>query len=78
MDAIRQFIDVKDHSFRVILPDNFNANRVEVIVLPSIENDFELSDKSKKMLDERLDAYQKNPEDVHDFDQLLTELGNEI
>ena len=78
MDAIRQFIDVKDHSFRVISPDNFNAHRVEVIILPSIENDFELSDKSKKMLDERLEAYQKNPKDVQDFDQILTELGNEI
>ena len=78
MDAIRQFIDVKGRSFRVILPDNFNAQRVEVIILPSIENDFELSDKSKKMLDERLEAYQKNPKVVHDFDQLLTKLDNEI
>ena len=78
MEAIRQFIDVKDHSFQVILPDNFKARKVEVIILPLQENDFELSDNTKKMLDNRLEAYQKNPNDVFDFDQLLEELNNEI
>ena len=78
MDAIRQFIDVKDHTFQVTLPDNFNARRVEVIILPSREDDFELSDQTKKMLDDRLQHFKKNPNAVCDFDQLLEELDNEI
>ncbi len=78
MDAIRQFIDVKNHSFQVILPEDFNARRVEVIILPSRENSCELSDEAKKMLDSRLESYHKNPNDVFDFDQLLEEFDNEI
>lgn len=78
MDAIRQFIDVKDNSFQVTLPEGFTASRVEVIILPSQENDFQLSAETKKMLDNRLDQYHKNPNDVFDFDQLLKELDNEI
>jgi hypothetical protein len=46
MDAIRQFIDVKDHTFQVTLPDSFSARRVEVIILPSEE--VPLSDDTKK------------------------------
>jgi hypothetical protein len=75
MDAIRQFIDVKDNTFQVILPDNFTASRVEIIILPSEEV---LSNGTKKMLDNRLEEYYKNPNDVYDFDQLLEELENEI
>jgi hypothetical protein len=30
------------------------------------------------MLDNRLEEYHKNPNDVNDFDQLLEELENEI
>lgn len=76
MDAIRQFIDVKDHTFQVTLPDSFSARRVEVIILPSEE--VPLSDDTKKMLDNRLEEYHKNPNNVYDFDQLLEELENEI
>lgn len=78
MDAIRQFIDVKNHSFKVTLPSDFKASRVEVIILPSREDNIELSEETKKMLDHRLESYHKNPNDVHDFDQLLDELDNEI
>jgi hypothetical protein len=34
MQAIRQILDVKDHSFTVILPHDFDSNKVEVIILP--------------------------------------------
>lgn len=78
MNAIRQFIEVKNHSFKVTLPSDFNARRVEVIILPSRDDDFELSDQTKKMLDERLESHHNNPNDVFDFDQLLEELDNEI
>lgn len=78
MDAIRQFIDVKDNSFNVVLPDNFKASRVEVIILPSEQNEFELSTETKKMLDDRLEDYLKNPNDAEDFDTLLDELDRQI
>jgi hypothetical protein len=37
MQAIRQILDVKDHSFTVILPNDFNSNKVEVIILPFLK-----------------------------------------
>lgn len=78
MNAIRQFIDVKNRSFQVVLPDNFNASRVEIIILPSNEDGFKLSAQTKKMLDDRLESFENNPNDVYDFDQLLKELDDEI
>jgi hypothetical protein len=39
MNAIRQFIEVKDNSFNVVLPQDFKAQRVEVIILPSDAED---------------------------------------
>lgn len=55
MNAIRQFVEVKDHSINVILPKDFSAKRVEVIILPNEEEDFyELTQEQKSILDERL------------------------
>lgn len=34
MEAIRRIVLVKNNSFKIILPENFKANKVEVIVLP--------------------------------------------
>ncbi len=34
MQALRQILDVKGHSLNIILPDDFNAEKVEVIILP--------------------------------------------
>lgn len=34
MEAIRRIVLVKNNSFKITLPENFTANRVEVIVLP--------------------------------------------
>ena len=39
---------------------------------------YELSDVNKKMLDERLADYYKNPNDVEDFDELLDELERNL
>ena len=78
MDAIRQFIEVKNQSFQVTLPDDFKASRVEVIILPSQNDISELLDETKIMLEQRLIQYYENPKDVADFDQLLEELNNEI
>lgn len=40
MEAIKQIIDVENQTFTVVLPKEFTAKRVEVIILPSEpEND---------------------------------------
>ncbi len=78
MEAIRQFIDVKDNSFQVTLPDGFRASRVEVIILPISENASEISEQTKKMLDDRLESYRNNPSAVFDLDQMVAELNNEL
>ena len=55
MNAIRQFIEVKDHSFHVSLPKDFNAKSVEIIIIPNENEDFfEVSEEQKKVLDKAL------------------------
>ena len=34
MEALRQIVSVKNHSLSIVLPNDFTAERVEVIVLP--------------------------------------------
>jgi len=34
MQILRQIIDVKNHSLFISLPNDFNADKVEVIILP--------------------------------------------
>jgi hypothetical protein len=77
MDAIRQFIDVKNNSFSVVLPENFKASRVEVIILPSeIEND--IPQWQKEIVNSRLADYLQNPNNVENFDEFLDELEREL
>ena len=78
MNAIRQFVEVKNHTFTIVLPDDFDANTVEVIILPKQENKIELSDETKVLLDARLNDYAQNPDEVRDFDLLLDELQQEL
>ncbi len=79
MDAIRQFIEVKDHSFQVSLPEGFNARRVEVIILPSeLDSEDELPQWQKEVIDTRLDDYYKNPTDVMDFDKMIDDIEKRL
>ena len=41
MQALRQILDVKSHSLNIHLPNDFNADKMEVIILP-------LEEKAKK------------------------------
>ncbi|MFV7236081.1 hypothetical protein [Flavobacterium sp. ZB4R12] len=78
MNAIRQFVEVKNHTFTIVLPDDFDASSVEVIILPKQQNKIELSDETKTLLDSRLNDYMQNPDEVKDFDLLLDELEQEL
>jgi virulence-associated protein VagC len=72
MDAIRQFIDVKNNSFSVSLPDDFKASRVEVIILPSELDDVPQWKKTEAI--RRLEIYKNNPKSALDFDQVMDEI----
>ena len=78
MNAIRQFVEVKNHTFTIVLPDDFDASNVEVIILPKQQNKIELSDETKSLLDSRLNDFLQNPDDVKDFYLLLDELEQEL
>jgi hypothetical protein len=77
MNAIRQFIDVKDNAFNVRLPKNFKANRVEVIIIPS-EIDFEFAHWQKKEAIRRLEIYKKEPKSALYFGQIMDEIESEL
>jgi len=72
MDAIRQFIDVKNNSFTVSLPEDFKASRVEVIILPSEPNDTPQWQKTEAI--RRLEIYKNDPKSALDFDQVMDEI----
>ncbi len=54
MEAIRQFVTVKNRQVTINLPDDFAAEEVEVIIIRN-ENNFPLSDSMKSILDNRIE-----------------------
>ncbi|SFN96268.1 hypothetical protein SAMN05421741_11522 [Paenimyroides ummariense] len=52
MEAIREIVKVKNRQVIINLPDDFNADEVEVIVLKTIDSD--LSEEQKIILENRL------------------------
>ncbi|MBC7641548.1 MAG: hypothetical protein H7174_04305 [Flavobacterium sp.] len=52
MEAIRQTVKVKNHSFKITLPEDFNADEVDVIIIQK-NDDFVLTNEMKLVLDER-------------------------
>ncbi|MDI1317301.1 hypothetical protein [Flavobacterium sp.] len=54
MEAIRQFVKVKNHQINITLPEDFMADEVEVIIIAKNENEFQLSDEQIKLLDDRV------------------------
>ena len=53
MEAIRQYLKVNGRDLHIILPDNFDADEVEVIILPKNEDTY-LTDEMKATLDSRV------------------------
>ena len=76
MEAIRQFIEVKNNSFNVVLPKGFTAKTVEVIILPSeVEDD--IPQWQKDIVLERIEAINQNPDLLIDEEQFWKEVENE-
>ncbi len=61
MKAIKQIIDVENQTFSVVLPKDFTAKRVEVIILPSSLED-DIPEWQKKESERRYNEYLQNPE----------------
>ena len=68
MNAIRQIIEVKDHQLNISLPQDFNADKVEIIILPADDTDFELTEGEKELIRQRV----KNtlPENLSSWDKI--------
>ncbi|MEI7489428.1 MAG: hypothetical protein WCJ72_18835 [Chryseobacterium sp.] len=68
MNAIRQIIEVKDHQLNISLPQDFNADKVEIIILPADDTDFEISEQEKELIRQRV----KNtlPENLSSWDKI--------
>jgi C4-type Zn-finger protein len=61
MRAIKQIIEVKNRTFTVVLPDDFTASRVEVIILPSNPED-SIPHWQQDESERRYKEYLQNPE----------------
>lgn len=78
MNAIRQFVDVKDHSFQVTLPKSFNARRVEVIILSSETQDDDIPEWQKAESLRRLELYKKDPNTALDFEEAMDDIEKNL
>ncbi len=78
MEAIRQTVKVKNHTISIILPDNFNADEVDVIILPSEKKEYSIPQWQIDQVRERTENYLKNPENATDIDDFLKEIENEL
>ena len=75
MNAIRQFIEVKNNSFVVTLPEGFTASRVEVIIMP-LEVDDDIPQWQKDIVLERIEAIKQNPDLLIDEEQFWKDIEN--
>ena len=77
MEVIRRFVKVKNHQVNITLPEDFNAEEVEVIILPS-SKEYQIPQWQIDEVRERTENYLKNPESATDYEDFLKELGDEL
>jgi hypothetical protein len=78
MNAIRQFIEVKNNTFQVILPEGFTASRVEVIILPlEVSNDNVVPQWQKDTVIKRMEAIRQNPNLLMEEELFWNDIENE-
>lgn len=78
MEAIRQTVKVKNNTISIVLPDDFNAEFVDVIVLPSQYKEYSISQWQIDEVRERTIEYFKNPSIALDFDDVMKDLDNDL
>ena len=67
MEAIRRFVKVKNHQVNITLPEDFNAEEVEVIILPT-SKEYQMPQWQIDEVRERTENYLKNPSIGIEFD----------
>ncbi|RBN51987.1 hypothetical protein [Flavobacterium psychrolimnae] len=77
MEAIRQIVKVKNHKISITLPDDFNADEVEVIILPK-SNNVKIPQWQMDQVRERTEKYLKNPSSAQDIDDFLKDIDGEL
>ncbi len=77
MEAIRQIVKVKNHKISITLPDDFNADEVEVIILPK-SNNVEIPQWQMDQVRERTEKYLKNPSSAQNIDDFLKDIDGKL
>ena len=77
MEAIRQTVKVKNNTISIILPENFNAEEVDVIILPAEKKEYSIPQWQIDEVRDRTEKYLKNPENATNIDDFLKEIENE-
>jgi uncharacterized protein YpuA (DUF1002 family) len=75
MEAIRKFVKVKNRELNITLPETFDAEEVEVIILP-VNKNYDIPQWQIDEVRERTENYLNNPETASDFDDFLKEIEN--
>jgi hypothetical protein len=78
MEAIRQTVKVKNHSFKITLPYDFIADEVDVIILAKEPKEYEIPQWQMDQVRERREEYIKNPSIARDFYEAMKEIENEL
>jgi predicted metal-dependent hydrolase len=78
MEAIRQTVKVKNHTFKITLPEGFDAEEVDVIIMPSEKKLYEIPQWQIDQVKERRAEYLKNPSIGQDFYQAMKEIEDEL
>jgi len=78
MEAIRQFIKVNGRNINITLPEDFNADEVEVIILPSAKQYNPVPEWQMQQVRDRSEAYLKNPSSAEDFDKAMKDIEDEL
>lgn len=77
MEAIRQFIKVNGRNISITLPDDFSADEVEVIILPSAKQ-YDIPQWQIDQVRERTESYKKNPASAQDFDEAIKDIESDF
>ena len=77
MEAIRQIVKVKNHKISITLPDDFNADEVEVIILPK-SNNVDIPQWQMDQVRDRTEKYLKNPSSAQDIDDFIKDIDGEV
>ena len=77
METIRKTVKVNNHKINITLPDDFNADEVEVIIIPS-SAEYSIPQWQIDEVRERTITYFKNPEIALDFDEVMKGIEDEL